>query len=86
MKKECRLKREFGAGGFVRLDTFEYVLVSLSKVMVTISDVNIMHWFTFSEVNLQYYSQLVMVTSKIHNGFEFCEVNKCVFFSFSGVN
>jgi hypothetical protein len=47
MKKECRLKREFGAGGFVRLDTFEYVLVSLSKVMVTISDVNIMHWFYF---------------------------------------
>jgi hypothetical protein len=46
-KKECRLKCEFGAGVFVRLDTFEYVLVSLSKVMVPISEVNATHWFHF---------------------------------------
>jgi hypothetical protein len=30
-KQECRLKCEFGAGVFVRLDRFEYLLVSLSK-------------------------------------------------------
>ncbi len=42
-KKECRLKCEFGAGVFVRLDTFEYVLVSLSKVIVPISEVNVTH-------------------------------------------
>ncbi len=41
----CRLKCEFGAGVFLRLDTFEYVLVSLSKVMVPISEVNVTHWF-----------------------------------------
>ena len=46
-KKKCRLKCEFGAGVFVRLDTFEYVLVSLSKVMVPINEVNVTHLFYF---------------------------------------
>jgi hypothetical protein len=41
----CRLNRGFGAGVFVRLDRFEYILVSLSKVMVPISEVNVTHWF-----------------------------------------
>ena len=80
MKKECRLKCKFGAVFFVRLNRFEYVLVSSSKVMVPISDINITHWLYFSEVNLQYYLQLVR--SKIHNGFKFCEVNKQTFFLF----
>ena len=62
----------------VNTDRFEYVLVSLSKVMVPISDVKIMHWFYFSEVNLQFCLQLVR--SKIHKGFKFCEFNKPVFF------
>ena len=46
-KKKCRLKCEFVAGVFVRLDTFEYVLVSLSKVMVPINEVNVTHLFYF---------------------------------------
>ena len=52
----------------VNTDRFEYVLVSLSKEMVPISDVNIMHWFYFSEVNLQFFLQLVR--SKIHKKFQ----------------
>jgi len=40
-------KLKFSAGVFVKLDRFEYVLVSLSKVMVPISEVNITHWFFF---------------------------------------
>ena len=47
MKKECRLKCKFGAVFFVRLNRFEYVLVSSSKVMVPISDINITHWLYF---------------------------------------
>ena len=34
-------------GFFVRLDTFQYVLVSLTKVMVPINEVNVTHLFYF---------------------------------------
>ncbi len=36
-----------GLGFFVRLDIFQYVLVSLSKVIIPINEVNVIHWFYF---------------------------------------